>query len=106
MGDLTPLERARIAAAEKRAAGLVIERMDPTEKARKNPNSLRLAVNGKCWECVGAGFDVNPRRAIRECAIVGCTLHAVRPYRVGAPDTDTETDDSLNGGVDDMNEAS
>lgn len=81
-GDgLTPLEKAQAVMAAKRAAGIKIVVLDPIAKARANPRSLRLAINGKCWDCIGAGADSNPRGAIRDCTIRDCTLWPVRPYR-------------------------
>lgn len=85
---LTPLEKAHQAMAQRRAAGLPIEKLDPIEKARRNPSSLRAAINGKCWDCIGSGADPNPRGAIRDCAITDCTLHPVRPYQHTAPAED------------------
>lgn len=87
---LTPLEKARLARQAMRDAGISVERLDPIEKARQNPTSLRLAINGKCWDCVGAGVDANPRRAIRECHITGCTLWPVRPYQGKAVEGDED----------------
>lgn len=86
----TPLELARAAMAEKRARGELAV-LDPIEKARRNPKSLRLAINGKCWDCIGAGADPNPRAAIRDCQITGCTLHPVRPYQLRGEE-DSEND--------------
>lgn len=54
---------------------------NPIAKARARPTSLRFAINGKCWWCVGEGFDPNPRKAIRECGIRACTLWPVRPFQ-------------------------
>lgn len=78
---MNPLEKARAASAALRDAGIDPVRLDPIEKSRANPTSLRLAINGKCWDCVGAGSDPNPRATIRECAITECTLHPVRPFQ-------------------------
>lgn len=87
------LELARIKRAEMTAAGIVVERLDPIEKARRNPKSLRLAINGTCWACIGAGHDPNPRGAIRECQILDCSLHPVRPYQRGdGEDSDTNAE--------------
>lgn len=78
---LTPLEKARVAAKALRELGITPERLDPIAKAAANPKSLRAAVNAKCWDCVGAGADPNPRRLIREClAGKACPLWSVRPY--------------------------
>lgn len=78
---LTPLQKANAAIKAMREAGETIERLDPIEKAIRNPSSLRLAINGKCWDCVGAGHDSNPRWLIGNCQIVDCPLHGVRPYK-------------------------
>ena len=77
----TGLEMARIKRAELKEAGIKVVVLSPTEKARRNPQSLRFAINGKCWDCIGAGHDPNPRGAIRDCAISDCTLWPVRPYQ-------------------------
>lgn len=77
----TPLERAQKRLREMREAGEEVERLDPIEKARRNPGSLRLAINGKCWECMGAGSNANTRGMIRDCSIVLCSLYSVRPYQ-------------------------
>ena len=73
-------KKATAARNEKIAAGTLI-RLNPIEKAKANPTSLRAAVNGKCWECVGAGEDPRPRHSIRDCIHKSCPLHPVRPYQ-------------------------
>lgn len=80
MAEETPLEKAHRVMAEKRANGEVL-RKDPIEKARDNPKSLRLAVNAKCYDCVGAGADPSPRKEIGRCPSTGCPLHPVRPFQ-------------------------
>jgi hypothetical protein len=68
--------------AELRASGeLRAERLDPLEKARRNPKSLRLAVNAKCFDCEGGNADPNVQRRIGTCSIAACPLHPVRPYQ-------------------------
>lgn len=81
---LSALDKARLASAALRASGVPLERLDPIEKARRNPQSLRLAINGKCWDCIGAGADPRPRDAIRHCTITDCPLWPVRPYQHSA----------------------
>ncbi len=78
---MTPLEKARAATAALREAGIDPIRLDPIEKTRANQTSLRLAINGKYWDCIGAGADPNPRSSIMGYAIMDCTLHPVRPYQ-------------------------
>lgn len=94
---MNALDMARARRAEMAAAGIKVVVLDPIEKARRNPKSLRLAVNAKCWDCIGAGHDPNPRGAIRECTILDCSLYPVRPYQRGdGGDSDgtAETEDS------------
>ncbi|MFZ5653175.1 MAG: hypothetical protein ACOY42_02060 [Pseudomonadota bacterium] len=84
-----PLPRGRSAALDKalaarramRDAGIVTVTLDPVQRAQRNPGSLRLAINGKCWDCVGGSCDTAPRQRIRDCRIIECTLHPVRPYQ-------------------------
>lgn len=76
-----PLAAARAAQAARRAAGDPVVRLDPAERARLNPRSLRLAVTAKCWDCVGGDADPNPRGRIRECSVTRCALHSTRPYQ-------------------------
>lgn len=84
------IELARQISQERRIAGIPTVRLDPIAKARANPRSLRLAINGKCWDCIGRGADPNPRGAIRDCRIKDCTLWPVRPYQRGDGDDETE----------------
>ena len=75
------LEAAHLKRAAMKDAGVKPVLLNPIEKARRNPQSLRLAINGQCYGCVGAGHDPNPINAIRECEIKDCTLWPVRPYQ-------------------------
>jgi len=65
----------------KREAGETIEVLDPIEKARRNPHSLRAAINGKCWDCQGGYADPKPQQRIGECPSSQCCLWPVRPYQ-------------------------
>lgn len=71
---------------EKLAAGEVQrgERKNPIEKLASNPNSLRLAVNAKCFDCEGGDADPNVRGRIGGCKVTTCGLWAVRPYQKGS----------------------
>ena len=84
--DFTLYDRLALANAKRQAmreAGVVIERLDPLERARRNPRSLRLAVTGKCWNCFGAGADgiAFTKETIRDCKARDCPLWEVRPYK-------------------------
>jgi hypothetical protein len=64
---MTPLERAQARMREMREQG--------------NPNSLRLAITAKCFECLGGQDAKNIRQEIRECTSTTCPLYPVRPYQ-------------------------
>lgn len=57
------------------------ERLDPIERAKRNPQSRALAINAKCWDCQGGDADPGIRARIRACPITRCALHAFRPYQ-------------------------
>lgn len=84
--NLSALEKAREASRALRESGIKPERLDPIEKSRANPKSLRLAINGKCWDCQGGMADPGVRERIGSCPVVACCLHAVRPYQRGSED--------------------
>ena len=54
---------------------------DPLVKLAANPKSLRLAINGKCWDCQGRDADPAPKWRIGNCECPDCPLYAVRPYQ-------------------------
>jgi len=58
-----------------------LKKRTPVERARSNPKSLRLAINGKCWDCQGGYADPNPQWRIGNCVCPDCSLYPVRPYR-------------------------
>lgn len=70
------LKKAQEALRLKREQGIPVVRLDPIQKSHANPTSLRLAINGKCWDCANAQIE-----EIRQCPITDCTLYAVRPYQ-------------------------
>ena len=73
-------ERAKSRREERQANGLSAYR-NPIEKAQENPTSLRAAINGKCYDCIGQDGDPDWRGSIRECVCTDCTLYPVRPYQ-------------------------
>lgn len=50
---------------------------NPIEKALAKPNSMRAAINAKCYDC--AGHQVSE---IRLCVMSDCPLFNFRPYQV------------------------
>ena len=53
-----------------------IQPLSPSEKAVKNPKSLRYAINAKCWDCV-----CFQKREVTLCEMVDCSLWKLRPWQ-------------------------
>ena len=53
-----------------------IQILSPSEKAAKNPKSLRLAINAKCWDCV-----CFQKREVTLCEMTDCSLWPLRPWQ-------------------------
>lgn len=78
----TGIELAQAKLQELREHGQRPIIVNPIDKARQNPLSLRKAVTAKCYECMG--FE---KMAVRDCTSPGCPLFNVRPwqnYRISA----------------------
>lgn len=59
-------------------------RKNPLRALREGKKGLRVAVDAKCWECMGGeekGVSREVSSLIRECTSPRCPLYAVRPYR-------------------------
>jgi len=67
-----------IAYQEKKQLGLMKEpkRLDPIQKAEQNPNSLRFAINAKCYNC--SGFS---KVDVTNCEMTDCELYHLRPWQ-------------------------
>jgi hypothetical protein len=64
---------------EKVASGEIeVVRLNPIEKAKNNPKSLRLAIDAQCFDCMGRTGSTSD---IRECTAKDCPLYPVRSYR-------------------------
>ncbi len=67
---------------ERAAAGIVTERLDPMERAKRNPTSLKAAITAKCYDCQGRDSDPHPRWRIGNCVSQQeCPLWNHRPYQ-------------------------
>jgi hypothetical protein len=66
---------------EMAAAGVQFVKLNPIEKAKKNPKSLTMAVRAKCFECCGSGQDSNVRQTVADCTVHLCPLHPHRPWQ-------------------------
>ena len=52
------------------------QQVNPIEKAKQNPTSLKFAINAKCFDC--SGFE---RPGVRDCEFNDCPLHHQRPWQ-------------------------
>lgn len=55
--------------------------MDPLEKAKRNPKSLRAAINAKCYDCT-----CFQRAEVTKCPMKDCPLWHLRPWQRGDND--------------------
>lgn len=55
-------------------------KLNPLQKAERNPQSLRFAVNAMCYQCMGA-VGQESKTDIRNCTSTKCPLHNLRPYQ-------------------------
>jgi hypothetical protein len=54
----------------------VAKSLNPIQKAKQNPKSLRFAINAKCYDC--SGFT---RVDVTDCDMPGCELYFLRPWQ-------------------------
>ena len=71
---MEPLEKARIARQRNKELG--IKPLDPIEKSKANPKSLRLAINAKCFDCC-----CGQKTEVRQCTVESCSLWKLRPWK-------------------------
>ena len=53
-----------------------VKPLDPFEKAKLNPKSLRMAINAYCYDCC-----CEQKPEVRFCTAVNCPLHNLRPWQ-------------------------
>lgn len=76
------LKRGQDALREKRASGWKPEILDPVEKAKRNPGSLKLAIRAHCYLCEGGDSDPGVRYRVGTCALEDkCPLWRHRPWQ-------------------------
>ena len=63
---------------EKLKQGLITRSkiLDPIEKSKLNPKSLRLAINAYCYDCC-----CEQRLEVKLCPADNCPLHHLRPWQ-------------------------
>lgn len=62
---------------------------------KAHTGSRPAAIKAMCLMC--QGWDDGARKAVRDCADVGCPLWSVRPFQSKGPGADTEDIDGENG---------
>jgi len=69
---------ALLAYREKLKSGEIVRTkpLNPEEKAKVNPKSMKCAIAAKCWDC-----SCGQREEIKMCGITDCSLYNFRPYR-------------------------
>jgi len=73
-------DRLAMGRQRKLAAGEKL-RLNPVEKAQKNPKSRTLAIAAKCYDCQGQDTDPSVNWRIGNCEIPECPLYPVRPHQ-------------------------
>ena len=71
------LKKMRAKRAENIRLG--IKPLNPIEKAKQNPNSMRFAINAQCYDCMGK--EAGWRNEVRNCPSSECPLYGLRPYK-------------------------
>ena len=71
------LKKMRAKRAENIRLG--IKPLNPLEKAKQSPNSMRLAINAQCYDCMGQ--ESGWRNEVRSCPSKRCPLFGLRPYK-------------------------
>ncbi len=67
--------------AELSRLGHMAPKLDPIQRAEKNPGSRALAIKGKCYDCQGRDADPHWQWRVGNCDIPKCPLYSVRPYQ-------------------------
>lgn len=80
--NLEALKQGRAEYQKKVAAG-EIERLDPLQRSKKNPNSLRAAINANCYDCNG---KENWHVRTKFCNIFKCPFWHIRKGGKGIPE--------------------
>ena len=51
--------------------------LNPEERAKANPTSMKYAIRAKCWDCA-----CGQKEEIKLCPITDCSLYNFRPYKL------------------------
>jgi hypothetical protein len=59
---------------------IAVKTITPIQRARFQPNSLRLAINARCYDCIYDKADVSSwRQEVAACPNANCPLYCQRP---------------------------
>lgn len=59
---------------------VAVKTITPIQRARLRPNSLRLAINAQCYDCIYDKSDVGSwRQQVAACPSANCPLYCQRP---------------------------
>jgi hypothetical protein len=59
---------------------IAVKTITPTQRAKLNPKSLRLAVNAQCYDCIYDKSDAGTwRQQVEACPSINCPLYCQRP---------------------------
>ena len=72
------LEKGRAAYLEKIKSGEIEKSvaLDPIQKAKANPPSLRAEIKEQCYDC-----SCYQRTEVTKCQAKDCPLHRIRPWK-------------------------
>jgi hypothetical protein len=67
---------------------IAVKTITPIQRSRLQPNSLRLAINAQCYECIYDKSDVGTwRQQVAACPSANCPLYCQRPKPIWLGDT-------------------
>ena len=79
---MTAIIAAQKKLAEMREQGFKPVILNPRDKAKANPTSLKYAIRAHCWECVGADGNENAKLLVKQCGLEDkCSLWPHRPWQ-------------------------
>jgi hypothetical protein len=59
---------------------IAVKALTPIQRARLQPNSLTLAINAQCYDCIYDKSDVDSwRQQVAACPSASCLLYCQRP---------------------------
>lgn len=76
------MKKAQEKMAQMRLNGWKPEILNPIDRSKKSPNSLKLAIRAMCWSCEGRDSDPHVKQRVADCAVgERCPLYPHRPWQ-------------------------